>query len=103
MKSQSAAAGSSIAFVSLLFATGLARAEAPASQAPFQTPDSSEAAELQARDDDTGEARGRDRKRKDAFQVGAVVGVGFPRPLAAEAMIKVQRWVAIGIEYSLFP
>lgn len=101
MTSPRAAACFSIAFVALL-ATGLARAEAPVSQPRLRSSDSAPA-ELRARDAEADEARERERKRKDAFRVGAVVGVGFPRPLAAEAMIKVQRWVAIGIEYSVFP
>jgi hypothetical protein len=103
MKSAYAAACPSIAFASLLlFATGIARAEAKVSQASLRNSETS-AGELQARDADTDEVRAPNRKRKDAVQLGAVVGVGFPRPLAAEAMIKVQRWVALGVEYSVFP
>jgi hypothetical protein len=41
--------------------------------------------------------------RPDDFQFGAVLGVGFPRPLAVEGMFKVQRLVSLGAEYSLLP
>lgn len=44
-----------------------------------------------------------DEARADDLQFGALVGVGFPRPLAVEGMVKVQRAVSIGVEYSLLP
>jgi len=39
----------------------------------------------------------------DAFRIGAIAGVGFPRPLAVEAMIKVGGVLALGVEYSAMP
>jgi hypothetical protein len=44
-----------------------------------------------------------DSGRKDNLQLGGLIGAGFPRPLAIEAMVKVQRLVAVGVEYSLLP
>jgi hypothetical protein len=38
-----------------------------------------------------------------AFRLGALVGVGFPRPLAIEGIVKLGRWVALGVEYSAMP
>jgi hypothetical protein len=39
----------------------------------------------------------------DAFRLGVIGGIGFPRPLALEAMVKIDRVVALGLEYSLLP
>jgi hypothetical protein len=39
----------------------------------------------------------------DAFRIGAVAGVGFPHPLAIEALVKVERVLAVGLEYSVLP
>jgi hypothetical protein len=36
-------------------------------------------------------------------RVGAVGGVGFPRPLSIEGMLKFDKVAAVGIEYSVFP
>ncbi len=46
-----------------------------------------------------------DRPSEEAtgFRVGALAGVGFPRPLAIEAMVKLDRVAAFGVEYSLLP
>ena len=42
-------------------------------------------------------------RRKDHFSVGALVGVGFPRPLAVEGVLKIERAVLLGVEYSALP
>ena len=39
----------------------------------------------------------------DAFRIGALGGLGFPRPLAIEALVKIEGVLALGVEYSLFP
>ena len=39
----------------------------------------------------------------EPLTAGAFGGVGFPRPLAIEAMVKIDRLVGIGFEYSLLP
>lgn len=39
----------------------------------------------------------------EAFRIGAVGGVGFPRPLAVEGMVKLGGVVALGGEYSVLP
>lgn len=36
-------------------------------------------------------------------RIGAIGGIGFPRPLAVEALVKLERIFAIGIEYSVLP
>jgi hypothetical protein len=41
--------------------------------------------------------------RRDKVRVGALVGVGFPRPLAVEGFVKINRRVGIGAEYSFLP
>jgi hypothetical protein len=35
--------------------------------------------------------------------IGAMGGVGFPRPLSIEALVRIERTVAFGAEYSLLP
>jgi len=43
------------------------------------------------------------QKRKDHLSLGALVGVGFPRPLAAEGVLKIERAALLGFEYSALP
>lgn len=43
------------------------------------------------------------RDDTDPFRVGAIAGVGFPRPLAVEALAKIEDRVAIGLEYAGMP
>lgn len=42
-------------------------------------------------------------KRTDHVRLGALVSAGFPRPLAIEGLVKVERLVALGLEYSTLP
>lgn len=42
-------------------------------------------------------------ERHDDFRIGAIAGVGFPRPFAVEGLVKIKDWVAIGGEYSFLP
>lgn len=39
----------------------------------------------------------------ESLRVGAMVGVGFPRPLAVEGVVKIREVVALGAEYSFMP
>jgi hypothetical protein len=39
----------------------------------------------------------------DYLRIGAVAGVGFPRPLSILGMAKIDRIVSIGVEYSMLP
>ena len=39
----------------------------------------------------------------EAVRIGAVAGVGFPRPLAIEALVKIDGVLALGVEYSTLP
>jgi hypothetical protein len=39
----------------------------------------------------------------DYLRLGAVAGVGFPRPLSILGMAKIDRIVSIGVEYSVLP
>lgn len=41
--------------------------------------------------------------RMDELRVGAVAGVGFPRPLAVEALLRLGDFVAVGAEYGFLP
>jgi hypothetical protein len=36
-------------------------------------------------------------------RVGALAGVGFPRPLSIEAMAEMSGWLAVGAEYGVLP
>lgn len=45
----------------------------------------------------------RSNKRTDHLRVGAIVSAGFPRPLAIEGIVKVERLLAFGLEYSTQP
>ncbi|HYQ00771.1 MAG TPA: hypothetical protein VER96_18980 [Polyangiaceae bacterium] len=45
----------------------------------------------------------RSSKRTDHVRLGALVSAGFPRPLAVEGMVKIERLVALGVEYSTLP
>ena len=40
---------------------------------------------------------------RDHVRVGPLVGLGLPRPLAIEALVKIERVVGLGIEYSFLP
>jgi hypothetical protein len=44
-------------------------------------------------------------EEKDAehLGIGAMAGVGFPRPLSVEALVRIERTVAFGVEYSALP
>lgn len=39
----------------------------------------------------------------DRFRIGAMAGVGFPRPISFEAMTRLGGYVAVGAEYGLLP
>jgi hypothetical protein len=49
------------------------------------------------------EAREKAAQEPEHARVGALAGVGFPRPLSFEAMVKLERIVGIGLEYGLMP
>jgi hypothetical protein len=40
---------------------------------------------------------------EERLRVGALVGVGFPRPLAIEPMVKIGQFMAFGAEYGVLP
>lgn len=42
-------------------------------------------------------------RRTDHFRIGVLGGVGFPRPLAVEGFVKIERLVGLGVEYSVLP
>lgn len=47
-----------------------------------------------------------DKHEKEAaehFRIGPILGVGFPRPLAVEAFVKLEKLVGVGFEYSFLP
>lgn len=41
--------------------------------------------------------------KTDPFKIGAIAGVGFPRALAVEGLVKLVDRVAIGVEYGVMP
>ncbi len=41
--------------------------------------------------------------RKDHLSIGVLAGIGFPRPLAVEGVMKIERLVLVGVEYSALP
>ena len=56
------------------------------------------------RTDDSGGGASKDKSKKaEHFRLGILGGVGFPRPLALEGMIKLERVLGLGIEYSTTP
>jgi hypothetical protein len=44
-----------------------------------------------------------ERERVDPVAVGAIAGVGFPRPLAVEGLVKLHDRIALGLEYGVMP
>lgn len=55
---------------------------------------------------DRGEPRTRgddDQPSPEHFRIGVLGGVGLPRPLALEGMIKVERLIGVGVDYSVLP
>jgi len=44
-----------------------------------------------------------DEQRPERFRIGVLGGIGFPRPLAVEALVKIDRLIGLGIEYSVLP
>jgi|SRR6188768_821016 len=42
-------------------------------------------------------------KRSDHVRLGALAGAGFPRPLSIEGVVKLERVLALGLEYSTLP
>lgn len=56
-----------------------------------------------ARDTDERFEPPKERSRADHFRVGVLGGLGFPRPLAIEGMIKIEKTLGLGLEYSALP
>jgi hypothetical protein len=71
---------------------------APVDEAPSQPPSTTAPPEKEAPDKDTPPSGSNDR-----FRIGALAGVGFPRPLSVEAMAKLGGYVAVGAEYGVLP
>ncbi len=67
--------------------------------APAPTPTSGPG----TRDRPSSESLAATSARSEHLRVGAFVGVGFPRPLAVEGIVKVERSLAFGLEYSTLP
>jgi len=44
-----------------------------------------------------------DHPSPEHFRIGVLGGVGLPRPLALEGMIKVERLIGVGVDYSVLP
>ena len=55
------------------------------------------------RDRNAAERKDRSDEDTEALRIGAIAGIGFPHPLAVEAMVKVGGVLALGAEYSAMP
>lgn len=55
------------------------------------------------RDTTTREEPKKVSRRVDHFRIGVLGGVGFPRPLSIEGMVKIENMLGVGVEYSLLP
>jgi hypothetical protein len=57
-----------------------------------------------ARADDTGGGSTKDRPQKEEhFRIGVLGGLGFPRALAIEGMVKLEKVLGLGLEYATTP
>ena len=56
-----------------------------------------------AADRPKGEEREREWEDKDHVRVGALLGLGYPRPVALEVMVKIERALGLGIEAGMMP
>jgi hypothetical protein len=73
-----------------------------------QTMDDQNATSTTARRDPSRDSAGQSEKVRsdrdeDHFRLGVLGGFGFPRPLAIEGMVKVERALGLGVEYSVLP
>jgi hypothetical protein len=71
-----------------------------------RNPDSTRADATEAgpeRDRPGAEPTGRSDEDQAPLRIGAVAGVGFPHPLAIEALVKIEGVLALGLEYSALP
>src|SRR5262245_35586614 len=55
------------------------------------------------REERAAENTGEWKASRDAFHFGPLVGIGFPRPLAVGALLKIEGILAVGAEYSFLP
>jgi len=77
---------------------------ASAASAGPRAPAPSTPAAPAARVDEPVEPRGSTSSEDtDHVRVGALAGLGLPRPLAIEALVKLERVVGLGLEYSVLP
>jgi len=72
----------------------------PLSPAPAPAPSQGS---LTTRDKPSTDTNQSSLTRTDHWRVGALAGVGFPRPLAVEGIVKLERVLALGLEYSALP
>jgi hypothetical protein len=86
-----------LAGIAILFSSSVARAGISADEVAAPS-----AKATPRRDRPAREAVEKDED-DEPFRIGAVAGLGFPRPFAVEALIKVDRVLALGVEYSLLP
>lgn len=43
------------------------------------------------------------KEQPEHLRLGPLVGIGFPRPLAVEGFVKIEKTVGLGVEYSFLP
>lgn len=79
--------------------------EVPAPVAPVTMPafNAPRFAPMTMQQDRPLEAPAVDGKKNESFRIGGMVGVGFPRPFAAEGFVKIKQVIGVGVEYSFLP
>jgi hypothetical protein len=79
-------------------------AESPAAApAPTESASIEDAPPDASRDTPNAPSEHKETKRTDHFRIGALGGIGFPRPLEIEGMVKLENLVGLGVEYSALP
>jgi hypothetical protein len=87
-----------VAGIAVFLAIGLLSVRAHAERARAESPGAGP-----ERDRPTAEPEDRSDDDTAPLRVGAVAGVGFPHPLAVEALVKIDGVLALGLEYSALP
>ena len=80
-----------VLFIVCFVAPSITRADSPQRPQAAKRSPAQEEENIEKRDDDRG------------VNIGLLGGVGFPRPLAIEPVVRLGRYVMIGAEYSVLP
>jgi len=80
-----------------------ANSEIDANTPPPETPQTFGAARNPENDTAASETPHEGTRRVDHFRIGVLGGVAFPRPLAFEGFVKIEKLVGLGFEYGMLP